>query len=122
MPLSTWRKQNAEATGNNCRWLSARCFSARSGKATCSCGRHAGSSSTFLRKHGRLCVPEGGQSPSCQFLAQTTYLYTSVKQSPKALLERESERVKGVEVDTDHPAAAPANNPWHRPYFLQQAH
>jgi len=59
---------------------------------------------------------------SCQFLAQTTYLYTSVKQSPKALLERESERVKGVELDTDHPAAAPANNPWHRPYFLQQAH
>ncbi|HJY83748.1 MAG TPA: toll/interleukin-1 receptor domain-containing protein, partial [Candidatus Binatia bacterium] len=40
-------------------------------------------------------------TPSCQFLAQTTYLYTSVKQSPKALLERESERVKGVELDTD---------------------
>src|SRR5215813_11738001 len=59
---------------------------------------------------------------SSQFLAQTTYLYTSVKQSPKALLERESERVKGVELDTDHPAAAPANNPWHRPYFLPQAH
>src|SRR5215510_3373041 len=51
------------------------------------------------------------RSSSCQFLAQTTYLYTSVKQSPKALLERESERVKGVELDTDHPAAAPANNP-----------
>jgi hypothetical protein len=59
---------------------------------------------------------------SCQFLAQTTHLYTSPEKGRKALLERLREGMHRVEADADHPATPPLDDARHRHPFLEQPH
>jgi hypothetical protein len=59
---------------------------------------------------------------SCQLLAQNTHPHTSPEKGRKALLERLCQGMQRVEVDTDHPAPPPPNDPGHCRPFLKQPH
>src|SRR5437879_278821 len=58
---------------------------------------------------------------SCQFLAPTTYVYTSPEKRGQALLEWGCQGMQRVEADTDQPSASPPRAPRHRVHFLKPA-
>src|SRR5919108_5743709 len=61
-----------------------------------------------------------GSWPRCQFLAQTTYPYTSTKEGHKALLECLCQRMKGFEVYADPPPSTASDDSRYRPHLLEQ--